>query len=92
MALLLAAFIAVLTLIQYGSGQSTCEMAFLGTGVAPTSDTLTSSAIKSATVTCTGAPVDFNGVAAMSAFGAAFKGAISAKQVLWQLKHRSDIL
>lgn len=63
------------TVLKLAAGQTTCEMALVGSGVAPTSNTLASSAIRSATVTCTGAAVEFLGVSAMSRFGAAFGGA-----------------
>mmetsp|Transcript_18116 Transcript_18116/g.54546 ORF Transcript_18116/g.54546 Transcript_18116/m.54546 type:complete len:1319 (+) Transcript_18116:310-4266(+) len=77
MALRWVAVAVAVTLLKLAAGQTTCEMALVGSGVAPTSNTLASSAIRSATVTCTGAAVEFVGVSAMSRFGAAFGGSAS---------------
>ncbi len=64
-------------------GQSTCRIRVVGTGTQPTTAQATASAIRSASVQCTGAAVQFTGPVALRGVGT-FTGKPSSSR-LWML-------
>lgn len=66
--LLLTVLAAVLHL-QGAVGQSTCRLRVVGTGTQPTTAQATASAIRSASVQCTGAAVEITGSVALTGVG-----------------------
>ncbi len=63
------ALLTAVLLLPGAVGQSTCTIRVVGTGTQPTTAQATASAIRSASVHCTGPAVDFTGPVALRGVG-----------------------
>lgn len=62
---LLLVLVATAAVLPGASAQSSCRIRLVGTGATPTGTAVTASAIRSASVQCTGADVAFTGPVAL---------------------------